>query len=175
MSKRLLVSDYEFGINKNGYDVLTCEKFKEEYLIRMSNLGNIECILLHLYYEENDRYEAYNFKNTIVHDPLHNPVSEIVCAIIFNILNENNKEYMEELLSKIKFISQNPHDKYIWGEKYFKNFNDCFLPLMPGNQVELNCKDNKQLKLNKNDNGKFHSDFIKETYKALENAFTYHE
>lgn len=175
VNKILLVSDYGFGIKteiileKNKY---SCEKFKEEYLIRMSKLDDIECILLHLYYEENDRYEVYDFEKTIVHDPLHNPVSEIVCAIIFNILNENNKPYMKELLSKIMFISQNPSSDYGWWKKYFENFDVCFIELEPGKIINAKNINNRFLRLN---TAFEKSTFIDNTSKELEAAFKHHE
>lgn len=164
MNKNIFVSDVNDLISADDLEKITYQEFIGRFL-RMSKLPETKYVFIHLYHEGTD------FKEKIIDDPMSCPVSEIIGAIFYYIINENNTMFWEELLSKIIFISQNKKDYYKWGSTYFDNFDECFLWWNPSeNNISTDSVISTSLKICQSNV----ETFVNETHNALQEAFSHH-
>lgn len=172
MNKNIIVSDHEDLLRyEDSFELISSDTFLKKYLDRPENIDDINSILLHLYCED-EMGQNCDFKENITSDPHSNRISEIVSGIIFHILNENNEDYMEELLNRMRFVSQNPSRYYAWGH-YFESFGGCFIQLDLEKQLKVSSIPKYDLKLG--DSFKENPNiFIESVHSSLRSAFDSH-
>lgn len=164
-----LVTNNPGGFNKvrnKGMKELTFKGFKEQFCDNTDDLSTVGLIFVDLYLERDSLSKHFDFTDKLIYDPFDNIVSEIIGCIIFNIINENNEWYWEEMLSKIKFIA---HDEPLKGEIYFDNFKES---LVKPSQLKNKKRPLKKssLKIKKGNIGVF----VRDVYDAIKESLIPH-